>query len=64
VQVNSASIYELMESLGIDARRARLITQFRTSYGRFKDPEDLAQVSGITDDMIRRWEKQNLLIFD
>ena len=61
--VNTATVEELMEKLKLDARRARLVVQFRILYGPFKTPEDLAQVSGITDDMVLQWEDEDLLSF-
>jgi DNA uptake protein ComE-like DNA-binding protein len=64
VPVNRAEAREIMEKLKIDARRARLIVEFRKMYGRFRRPEDLGQVTGITDEMVRRWEGQDLLEFN
>jgi len=63
VRVNRAGAGELREKLKLDARRARNIVEFRELYGPFQRPEDLSQVSGITDDMVRGWEEQKLLIF-
>lgn len=64
VNVNRANPADLVRVLGIDARRARLIVEFRTQQGRIRSPEDLGQVNGITDDMIDKWEKQGLLRFE
>jgi hypothetical protein len=64
VRVNGAGAGELGERLKLDGRRARNIVEFRELYGPFQRPEDLSQVSGITDDMVRHWEEQRLLIFN
>ena len=64
VPVNRAEAHEIMEKLNIDARRARMMVEFRKMYGRFLRPEDLEQVTGITDEMVNRWEEQGLLEFD
>lgn len=64
VRVNSAGPMELIEKLRLDARRARLIVQFRRLYGGFRNPDDLAQVQGIHDELIVQWEEENLLSFE
>ncbi|HOE95014.1 MAG TPA: helix-hairpin-helix domain-containing protein [Candidatus Sumerlaeota bacterium] len=64
VRVNVASQQELARNLRIDPRRARLIIQFRETYGPFRGPDDLEQVTGITDGMVRAWETAGLLRFD
>lgn len=64
VPVNSAGTDRLIEALLLDSRRARLLVEFRDVHGPFTRPEDLAQVNGITDDMIRVWEERHLLRFD
>jgi DNA uptake protein ComE-like DNA-binding protein len=61
VDVNRANAAQLAKKLKIDARRARLIIEFRQAYGPFKSPEDLAQVFGITDEMLLAWEKGGLI---
>jgi hypothetical protein len=61
--VNYDDAATLMEKLGLDARRARLIVEFRTIFGPFRTPEDLSQVAGITEAMISAWENDGLLVF-
>ena len=63
-RVNSAGPVELMEKLQLDARRARMIVQFRALYGEFSTPDDLGQVQGIHDELVVRWEEENLLSFE
>lgn len=62
--INEADQDELMETLELDARRARYVVGFRTIFGAFESPEDLLQVAGINDGDIVEWEKQGLLNFD
>lgn len=64
IHINEAEKDEVMELLKLDARRARILIEFRTVHGKFRTPEDLAQVSGIDDDDVLRWENQRILIFD
>jgi DNA uptake protein ComE-like DNA-binding protein len=63
VWINSAPALELERKLRLDARRARMIVEYRTTYGPFTTPDDLSQVTGITDDMVRRWESSDLIFF-
>jgi DNA uptake protein ComE-like DNA-binding protein len=63
VDVNSAPAERLVQILGLDIIRARKIVEFRSLHGRYRGPADLAQVSGLTGDMIRRWESDGLLVF-
>ncbi|MCH8334245.1 helix-hairpin-helix domain-containing protein [Candidatus Sumerlaeota bacterium] len=63
IRVNRAIARELMEVLNLDGRRARNIIQYRTIYGTFDGPEELAQVAGITDALIIQWEDNGLLDF-
>ena len=64
VWINRATPAELQHKLKLDARRARLLVEFRKTFGPFKTPEDLTQVSGITGDMVKIWESNELLFFD
>lgn len=64
VDVNKAQVHELMTVLGLDARRARLIVEFRTLHGEFRAPQDLEQVNGLNGDMIRQWESDELIRFE
>lgn len=64
LRINSADEAALMHGLKLDARRARLIIEFRDTYGPYRRPDDLAGVNGIGDDMVRRWEDAGLLRFD
>lgn len=63
VRINSADEQELRTRLKLDGIRARNIIEFRTHYGPFKHLDDLSQVSGITQEMVKKWDDQNLLFF-
>jgi competence ComEA-like helix-hairpin-helix protein len=64
VAINHAGADEMMHKLKIDARRARFIMEFRQAYGPFARLEDLAQVNGITDTMLRSWEERDVIVLD
>lgn len=64
VDINRAGEAELMRVLKIDALRARMIVEFRTTQRPIRDAEDLAQVNGLTGDMILKWRKEGVLKFD
>lgn len=60
-RVNHDSARQLVEKLGLDARRARLMVEFREFHGPYERIEDLPQVVGITEAMVLLWEDENLL---
>jgi hypothetical protein len=62
--INHADADEIRQKLRIDARRARLIIEFRQTYGPFRYPDDVREVNGITDQMVQVWEEQDLLALD
>lgn len=63
-RINTAAAKAVAEKLGVDARRARMVVQYRTVHGLFSSPDDLAQVMGITDEQVLEWEEKGLLLFD
>jgi competence ComEA-like helix-hairpin-helix protein len=64
VLINNAEIEEIARKLKIDARRARFIIEFRQAYGSFKHLEDLTQVNGISDSMLKAWEERELIVLE
>ena len=54
VNVNNASVDELMTLPGIGRRAAERIIDWREEYGDFESLQDLGQVEGFTPDRIRR----------
>lgn len=63
-RINHAPENELARVLDLDARRARILAEFRQVHGPFHIAEDVAQVMGITDQRVRDWEDKGLLNFD
>jgi len=62
VNINQASVSELLKLPGIGEILARNITEFRNRFGIFKDKEELKKVKGIGE---KRLEKiRNLIVID
>ncbi len=59
VDLNSATVHDLMELPGIGAVMAQRIVDHRSAHGRFAKPEDLMQVKGIGK---KTYEKLQALI--
>lgn len=51
LDINDASVEELMRLPGIDEYRAKMIDAYRYTYGRFQSVEDLKGVPDITDEI-------------
>jgi competence ComEA-like helix-hairpin-helix protein len=64
VLINKAELEEIVQKLKIDARRARFIMEFRQAHGSFEHLEDLTQVNGISDSMLKAWEDRELIVLD
>ena len=56
ININEAGVEELTELPGIGETRAGQIVEYRRTYGRFSDKEDLKNVSGIGDSIYRKLE--------
>ncbi len=56
ININEAGVEELTELPGIGETRAGQIIEYRQTYGRFSDKEDLKNVSGIGDSIYRKLE--------
>ena len=41
---------------GLGEKKARAILEYRLAYGRFQSLDEVAQVSGVTQDMIDGWQ--------
>ena len=54
VNINTAGIDELMTLEEIGEKKARAIVEYREKNGRFRTPEELTNVSGIGEGIIRK----------
>jgi len=57
LDINTATVEELMILEGMDERRARSVALFRQAHKGFKAVDDLSDVFGITDEQVDRWRK-------
>lgn len=62
VRVNSATAEELSEVLGLPAKTASAVVEYRTAHGKFTDLESLAKVEGV--DKAKLAEQPEALRFD
>lgn len=53
IDINSASIEELISLAGIGESKAKNIVDFRTKYGNFKTIDEIMYVSGISDNLFQ-----------
>ncbi|KKL56327.1 hypothetical protein LCGC14_2246500, partial [marine sediment metagenome] len=56
VNVNQATVEQLIQLPGIGKSKAQAIVDYRTKQGKFKSIADLAQVKGIGDKLIAKLE--------
>ena len=54
ININTATVEELMTLTGIGETRAKSIVAYRDAHGPFAAPEDLQQVSGIGESTYRK----------
>lgn len=54
VNINTASLEELMTLAGIGETRAKAILEYRSQNGAFRSPEEITQIEGIGDKMYER----------
>jgi competence protein ComEA len=54
VNINTASVQELEKLPNVGAKTAQKIVEHRTEYGKFRKPEHLILVSGISDKRFRQ----------
>lgn len=56
VDLNTAGVEALSTLPGIGEKKAEAIVEYRSAHGRFKSLADVAQVPGVTQDMIDEWQ--------
>ena len=61
ININTATINELMTLTGIGESKAKLIIEYRTQNGNFKDIKDIMKVKGISETLFSKF-KENITI--
>ena len=56
VDLNTAGVDAMTTLPGLGEKKARAILEYRLAYGRFQSLDVVAQVPGITQDMIGEWQ--------
>lgn len=61
ININTASLTELMTLTGIGESKAKLIIEYRTQNGNFKDIKDIMKVKGISETLYSKF-KENITV--
>lgn len=56
VDLNTAGVDAMTTLPGLGEKKARAILEYRLAYGRFRSLDEVAQVPGVTQDMIDEWQ--------
>ena len=56
VDLNTAGIDAMTTLPGLGEKKARAILEYRLAHGRFQSLDEVAQVPGVTQDMIDEWQ--------
>lgn len=56
VDLNTAGVDAMTTLPGLGEKKARAVLEYRLAYGRFQSLDEVAQVSGVTQDMIDEWQ--------
>ena len=59
VNINNATVTELVSLKGIGDKKAAAIVAYRKLHGNFKSADELAKVRGISSKMLDKIEKEN-----
>lgn len=59
INLNQASVQQLMTLKGIGKKRAQAIVDYRQSHGSFHDIKDLLSVQGMNQKLLDKIEKNN-----
>ena len=54
--LNTAGIDAMTTLPGLGEKKARAILEYRLAHGRFQSLDEVAQVPGVTQDMIDEWQ--------
>ena len=61
ININTASLQELMTLTGIGEAKAKLIIEYRSQNGNFKDIKDIMKVKGISETLFSKF-KENITV--
>ena len=56
VDLNTAGVDAMTTLPGLGEKKARAVLEYRLAYGRFQSLDEVAQVPGVTQDMIDEWQ--------
>ena len=56
VDLNTAGVDAMTTLPGLGEKKARAVLEYRLAHGRFQSLDEVAQVSGVTQDMIDEWQ--------
>ena len=56
VDLNTAGVDAMTTLPGLGEKKARAILEYRLAHGRFQSLDEVAQVPGVTQDMIDEWQ--------
>jgi competence protein ComEA len=58
VNLNTASLEQLVSLPGVGKKKAAAIIEYRTKYGKFKSVDDLVKVKGVGKKMLEKLKSQ------
>lgn len=56
VDLNTAGVDAMTTLPGLGEKKARAVLEYRLAHGRFQSLDEVAQVPGVTQDMIDEWQ--------